>query len=423
MTDHVRDFLIRYGMEDPSFDIISAAERMRDEMERGLRGEQSSYPMIPTFLKTTGEVPENEYVAVIDAGGTNFRSALAHFENGRCIEENLKKVGMPGIKRPATWEEFVSFVADAVEDLMPKTDRIGFCFSYSADITPEVDGRVVCIDKEVVINGCEGQLVGKSLCDELERRGYPGKRAVILNDTAAVQLGGMAKHLQDGYAGCCGQVSGTGTNTCCTVSGAKITKLGDAAHDMIINMESGMYDGLTQGYFDRQLDLESHNPGQKRFEKMTAGVYLGEICRLALCQAAKDGLLSTACAEKVQALTHVGSLTADAWAGENGLEMLAANEDDAVVISEIAAFLFERSARFMCANHIAMAELTDAGKSGTTAIYAEGSLVQHNHIYRPALQTLMEKYLRQTLDRDVMLVVEEDTTLPGAAAAALLNLH
>ncbi len=423
MTDRVREFLLNYGLLDPSFDVQDCAERMREEMERGLRGEASSYLMIPTYLKTTGGVPEGEYAAVIDAGGTNFRSALAHFEHGRCIEENVRKVGMPGIGKAADWSEFVSFVADAVEELLPRTDRIGFCFSYSADITPEIDGRVNCIDKEVVINGCEGKLVGKSLCDELARRGFPGKRAVILNDTAAVQLGGMAKHLNEGFVSCFGQVSGTGTNTCCTVHGDQIKKLRNRAYDMIVNLECGMYSGLPQGTFDRMLDESSHNPGQKRFEKMTAGVYLGELCRLALGKAADDGLLSKPCAAKMRALPHIDSAAPDAWACGKGLDHLTDRDEDAAFISELAAFLFDRSARLMCANLIAMAELTDAGKEGPAAVFAEGSLVQKNHIYRPALMSYLDKYLRGERGRDVTFIVEEDTTLPGAAAAALLNLR
>ena len=423
MTSRLEEFLIRYGMLDPDFDILKCAEKMCAEMKKGLSGEQSSYPMIPTFLKTTGNIPEREYVAVIDAGGTNFRSALAHFENGRCIEERVKKAGMPGIGKPATWENFISFVADSIEDLMTVTDKIGFCFSYSADITPEIDGRVNCIDKEVTILGCEGQLVGRSLCDELARRGFPGKRAVILNDTAAVQLGGMAKHLQDTHETSFGQVSGTGTNTCCTVPGSKITKLGNTAYDMIVNLECGMYDGLPQGVFDRELDFASHNPGQKRFEKMTAGVYLGELCRRALRQAANDGLLSPGCAERIWALPHMDSVAPDAWASGERLEELTEQEKDAQFISETARFFFERSAQLMCANLIAMAMLTDAGKTGKTAVYAEGSLVQRNHIYRPALTALLETKLCEELGRNVSLFVEEDTTLPGAAAAALLNLH
>ncbi len=422
MTDRVETFLKKYDMLDPGFRIPECAKKMRAEMELGLAGGESSYPMIPTYLSAAGRIPEREYVAVVDAGGTNFRTALAHFENGQCIVERVRKTGMPGIQSPAGWDEFVSFTADAIEDMMPVADRIGFCFSYSANITPEIDGRVICIDKEVSILGCEGKLVGASLVAELGNRGWTGKKAVILNDTAAVQLGGMAKHIHDGYEQCFGQVSGTGTNTCLTVPAGKLTKLGKYARDMIVNMEAGMYDGLPMGQFDRELDEDSHNPGQKHFEKMTAGVYLGDLCRRALLQAAKDGVLSSGCAENVFSLPHIDSASPDAWASGRDLEMLSDQEPDRVFISDLARFFFCRSARMMCANLIAMAELTDAGREGTAAVFAEGSLVQRNHIYRPELQRLLEIHLRGELNRNVEFLVEENTTLPGAAAAALLNL-
>ena len=422
MTDRVEAFLKRYEMLDPGFHVLECAKKMRTEMELGLAGGESSYPMIPTYLSTAGRIHEREYVAVVDAGGTNFRTALAHFENGQCIVERVRKTGMPGIQSPAGWDEFVSFTADAIEDMMPVADRIGFCFSYSANITPEIDGEVICIDKEVVIHGCEGKLVGASLTAELEKRGWTGKKAVILNDTAAVQLGGMAKHIHEEYEQCFGQVSGTGTNTCLTVPARKLKKLGRNARDMIVNMEAGMYDGLPMGQFDRELDEDSHNPGQKHFEKMTAGVYLGDLCRRALLQAAKDGILSKSCTEHVFSLPHIDAAPPDAWASGRDLEKLSDQESDRVFISDLARFFFCRSARMMCANLIAMAELTDAGRRGPAAVFAEGSLVQRNHIYRPELQRLLEIYLRGELNRNVRFLVEENTTLPGAAAAALLNL-
>ena len=422
MIKSAEAFLVQYGMISPSFDFRACAAQMCSDMERGLKGEHSSYPMIPTYLKTSVQVPEGEYVAVIDAGGTNFRSALAHFEDGVCHVEHVKKIGMPGIGEPASWEEFISFVADAIEPFMDKADKIGFCFSYSADITPEVDGRVNEIDKEVVITGCEGRLVGRNLCAELERRGYPGKRAVIINDTAAVQLGGMAKHLNDGFVSCFGQVSGTGTNTCAAVPGQKIEKV-ENAFDMIVNFECGSYEGLEQGLFDRELDEKSHNPGKKHLEKMTAGVYLGELCHLALLRAADDGLLSEQCGEKLRAMPLLNSAQADAFSCGEGIEILTDDAEDAVFIRDLAGILFRRSALLMCANLTAMAELTDAGRNGTTAVFAEGSLVQHSHLYSPELKRLMKQHLQEERGRDVRLIIEEDTTLPGAAAAALLNLH
>ncbi len=421
MTEPLKSFLLRYGMLDQDFDMLALAHRMCDEMRKGLLGEKSSYPMIPTYLSVGGKIEEGEPVAVIDAGGTNFRSALVHFENGHCVKEHLKKCGMPGVDTPVTWQEFISFVADQIEELMPYTDRIGFCFSYTAEITPDIDGRVVCIDKEVIVSGCEGELVGDSLSRELTNRGWPGKRVVVLNDTAAVQLGGIAKHLRDPYRISFGQVSGTGTNTCLTVPKEMIGKLSSGCYDMIINMESGMFHSLQPGFFDRELDLGSHNPGQKRLEKMTAGAYLGELCHLMLHRAAEDGLFSDACAEAILELPHVESREADSWATGEGMERFSPNEEDAAFISGLAQFLFKRSARLMCANLIGMVLLTDAGKKDKAAICAEGSLIQRNHIYGPELTRLLDRFLRKELGRDVIYLAEEDTTLPGAAVAALLN--
>ena len=424
MTERVEAFLVRHRMLDPEFDIQVCARQMQEEMRSGLNGEQSSYPMIPTYLKTSVEIPENRYAVVIDAGGTNFRCGLAHFENGSCVIERVRKKQMPGISHPVTWQEFVSFVADEIEPLMGYSDLIGFCFSYSAEITPEVDGRVLDIDKEVVVLNCKGELVGKSLTEELARRGYPGKRAVILNDTAAVQLGGLAKHLQDGYSSFFGQVSGTGTNTCCTVPGEYIRKLTGHPFDMIVNLECGSYYGLPGGDFDLELDAATHNPGLKRFEKMTAGVYLGELSHRTLCRAGEEGLLTPACTEKLKAYPRMDSSVADQWAGGEGLENITDDAGDIQVIREVTQYFFRRSAQLMCANLMAMAELTDAGRNGEkAAVFAEGSLVQRNHYYAPELRRLLKLHLCGELGRDVTLVIEDGTTLPGAAAAVLLNTH
>ncbi len=238
------EFLKRHGMNPELVEPARDAVKMAEDMERGLQGQRSSMPMIPTYLSDSGRIPQGVPAAVIDAGGTNFRSALVTFDGDGYRVEELRKWKMPGIGKPATWEEFIAFAADSIQPLMEKTDTIGFCFSYSADITPEIDGKVQRIDKEVVITGCEGQLVGASLLAELERRGIHGKQIVILNDTVAVLLGGLATVDPEKYSGFIGQVSGTGTNTCCSLPQDRITKLGQSGEKrIIVNLESGMYDG------------------------------------------------------------------------------------------------------------------------------------------------------------------------------------
>ena len=62
---------------------------------------------------------------------------------------------------PCTWDDFIAFTADHIQHLLDRTEVIGFCFSYNAEITPDMDGRVKRIDKEVIIKGCEGAAGGR----------------------------------------------------------------------------------------------------------------------------------------------------------------------------------------------------------------------------------------------------------------------
>ncbi len=422
MHSRTSDFLRRHSMSPELIEPMACVEPMLRDMWQGLRGQKSSMAMIPTYLSNDGIVDPGSCAVVIDAGGTNFRTALLRFEEGGYSLEGLKKQPMPGIVKPCTWDEFISFAADNVEPFMDRADVIGFCFSYSAEILPDMDGRVNRIDKEVVVTGSEGKLVGASLSKELERRGYPGKRVVVLNDTVAVLLGGATAIDKSRYSGFIGQVSGTGTNTCATVSRGDIEKLrlrGEGS--MIINLESGQYNGFTRGDFDLELDAQSQNPGQKQMEKLTAGVYLGQLCRLMLLAAADEGLLSDKGAEKVRALGSIDSAVIDAWASGEGYDNIGEDEQDQELARELSLALFERSARCMCTNLVSLAMLMDAGREKPVCVLAEGSLVQRGRHYRPVLERLLRECCN-VLDIRIELHVGNDTTQPGSAAAALLNL-
>ena len=359
---------------------------------------------------------------VIDAGGTNFRCALVHFGNGEYSVEHMRKCKMPGIDKPATWEEFISFTADMIMPIVGMADKIGFCFSYTANITPEIDGKVVCIDKEVVITGSAGQLVGASLEAELEKRGISGKRVIVINDTVAALLGGSVLLNRDDYSGIIGQISGTGTNTCCALPISSIPKLKSVdSGEILINLESGMYAGVTKGDFDCRLDAESNNPGYKGLEKLSSGAYLGELCRLTLRAAADDGEFSEYTTEKVRAMEKLDSAVVDCWAGGDGLEAVTDNVQDGEFIKTLCLAIFERSARCMCVCLTAIMLLTGSGIDKPVCICAEGSLVQKGRFFRPKLLELLEECAGAHYGRSFKMLIGEETTLPGAAVAALLN--
>ena len=420
MNTKAKGFLTRHGMSPERIDPAAFAPEMAQSMAEGLAAEGCMLPMIPTYLKNSGAVPRGENAVVIDAGGTNFRCALARFTEAGCEISELRKTPMPGIGKSATWEEFISFVADAVMPFMDRADKIGFCFSYSADITPEIDGRVIRIDKEVVVTGSEGKLVGASLLEELERRGCRGKSVVILNDTAAVLLGVSATLDKEKYSGFIGQINGTGTNTCCIVPLEKIGKLhASGADGVIVNIESGLYDGFPRGDFDLELDCESNNPGSKHLEKMTSGVYLGALCRIMFRAAVNEGILSDASGDEIEKRGAFDAATIDRWASGEDLEGFS--EEDAQFIREVCLSVFERSARCMCVNLTAIALLTDEGKDRPICVCAEGSLVQKSRHFRPMLERYLDEYARGVFGRTLEMTVGYETTLPGAAAAVLLN--
>ena len=62
-------FFKKHGMSPELIDPAVYAKKMLQDMERGLKGEKSSMPMIPTYIKSDGQVELGQSVIVIDAGG------------------------------------------------------------------------------------------------------------------------------------------------------------------------------------------------------------------------------------------------------------------------------------------------------------------------------------------------------------------
>ena len=180
---------------------------------------------------------------------------------------------------------------------------------------------------------------------------------------------------------------------------------------------------MPQGDFDVILDRESHNPGEKIMEKLTAGVYLGELGRLMLRAAADEGLLSAGSAEHVRALGRIDASVIDAWASGEQLDLAADNADDADFAQTMSLELFRRSAQCMCANLAGIMLLTGAGDDAArpVCVCAEGSLVDRSRHFRPMLEELLNEYAAGRLGKHAVLRVSRETTLPGSAAAALLN--
>lgn len=110
--------------------------------------------------------------------------------------------------------------------------------------------------------------------------------AALINDTTGTLIASSYTD-SDMKIGC---IFGTGVNAAYMENAGSIPKLAHmnlpADMPVAINCEYGAFDNehivLPLTKYDHIIDRDSPRPGQQAFEKMTAGLYLGEIFRLAL---------------------------------------------------------------------------------------------------------------------------------------------
>ena len=398
------------------------------EMEKGLRGEKSSLMMIPTYVKADGKIPEGSSAAVLDAGGTNFRGAVVSIPPAISEKRNQP---MPGTKGEVDEETFYGAFAEEVKRVLPmaKTKKIGWCFSYPAEATPELDARLDHWAKNIKAPAIVGQYVGKEL---LKRLG--GGEIAIVNDTVATLLTAKATEGDRTYSSYIGFILGTGTNAAYVEKNANIAKLSglDGDGSMIINAESGAFDKISQSAFDKAMDAKTGNPGEHIFEKMIAGAYLGGIGLEILKTAAREKLFSRAAADRISGLASLETMDFDNFTAgfrkegrANVLDEIFANPEDAGIARRLSLPVFERAAT-LTAIHLAAFVIKSgegADASAPVAINADGSTWYKTRAI-PFAETvrkeLDEMLVRRRNIHYAITPQVDDSPMVGAAIAAML---
>ena len=371
-------------LEENNFTVAEKIDRQAmiatflSEMEKGLKGEPSSLRMIPTYVGVNGKIPQGAKAAVLDAGGTNFRSAVVSIPP--TIEDKMNQP-MPGAKSDVTEDEFYGAFAEELKRVAPKATvkKYGWCFSYNCDATPELDAKLNCWTKGIRAPTIVGQYVGKEL---LKRLGGGG--IAIVNDTVATLLAAKATEGDKTYSSYLGFILGTGTNTAYVEKNRNIVKLQglDPSGSMIINAESGSFDKLAQSNFDKAMDQKTQDPGHNPLEKMIAGGYLGGVGLELYKAAAKAGLFSAKAASAIGGIGALETMDLDNFCAafkkegrDNPLDAIFADPDDAKMARRLGIPVFERAA-VLTAIHLAAFCIKSgegADDSAPIAINADGS--------------------------------------------------
>ncbi|RAL07587.1 putative hexokinase Kxk [Aspergillus homomorphus CBS 101889] len=265
------------------------------ELEKGLSVEGGNIPMNVTWVMGFPDGDEQGTFLALDMGGTNLRVCeitLTKEKGGFDITQS--KYRMPEELRTGTAEELWEYIADCLQQFIESHHEgeqlsklpLGFTFSYPATQDYIDHGVLQRWTKGFDIDGVEGHDVVPPLEKILKEKGLPIKVAALINDTT----GTLIASAYTDPAMKIGCIFGTGVNAAYMENAGSIPKLGhmNLPVDMpvAINCEYGAFDNehivLPLTKYDHIIDRDSPRPGQQAFEKMTAGLYLGEIFRLAL---------------------------------------------------------------------------------------------------------------------------------------------
>ncbi|KAJ5570182.1 Hexokinase [Penicillium hispanicum] len=216
------------------------------ELERGLTKDGGNIPMNVTWVMEFPSGGEEGRILTLDMGGTYLRVCEVCFSQGQGdFEQTQRKFRLPEeVKTGSTAEQLWDWIAEHLQV---------FLHEHHAG----------------------GQFVA------------------LINDTTGTLI---ASHYRDPQIKI-GSIFSTGCNAAYMEECRYIPKLRGLGlpenANVIINTEYGAFDNdrkvLPLTKFDHKIDEESIRPGTQIFEKMVAGLYIGEVLRLILVTLHEEG--------------------------------------------------------------------------------------------------------------------------------------
>uniref|UniRef100_A0A3B5LYG9 Hexokinase-3 n=1 Tax=Xiphophorus couchianus TaxID=32473 RepID=A0A3B5LYG9_9TELE len=265
--------------------------RMREGLEAGLKSKGCTIKMLPSFVYHTPNGTERGKYLALDLGGTNFRAMLVRFKRQKSRLYH-KIYTIPLEIMQGTGEELFDHLAQCVCDFLDymglKKVRLpaGFTFSFPCQQSGIDTGTLVSWTKGFKATDCEGEDVVNMLREAIKRRNeFDLDIVALVNDT----VGTMMSCAYEDPKCEVGMIAGTGSNLCYMEELKNIEKLEQSNEWGGLGDDRCLEDIITP--YDAEVDMHSVNPGKQRFEKLTSGMYLGEIVRQVLLDLTRRGLL------------------------------------------------------------------------------------------------------------------------------------
>ncbi|OAQ57812.1 glucokinase [Purpureocillium lilacinum] len=407
-------------------DIARAADHCLRQVQNGL--EQHGATQIPSFVTKVPNGSERGIFLAVDLGGTRCRVCSVNLHGDSTYTLIQTKHAIPrALKVSSSHKPLFAFVADKIADFLsqnPEADvesvegktlhrdqyrKLGFTFSFTYESHSLSSGTMLQWDKGWDI----ADALDRDPCEMLQKAIDDLELPVLVSAMTSDSVGTlMARAYTSPWSSSrlVGAVFGTGTNAAYVERLENVRKMhthnafrnprpGDL---MVMNTEWGAWidDDNTivpMTPYDTQLDLASANPTRQILEKLTSGMYLGELARLAALELYRaqlfDMVLQDASPLYVDEGVDSSFLSVIAEDGDGSLkesrrhisQVLGAqgvSVNDALALRLISTAVVRRAARLAGAATAAIIlqsgrrEAVDPAVKGTESVYREQEVTE-----------------------------------------------
>ncbi|XP_032744770.1 hexokinase HKDC1 [Rattus rattus] len=416
--------------------LLGVRDKMRAELEYGLKKKThalATVKMLPTYVYGMPDGTEKGKFLALDLGGTNFRVLLVKIRK-RSVRMYNKIFAIPLEIMQGTGEELFDHIVQCIADFLDYMGLkgaqlpLGFTFSFPCRQTCIDKGTLVGWTKGFKATDCEGEDVVDMLREAIKRRNeFDLDIVAIVNDTVGTM---MTCGYEDPRCEI-GLIAGTGSNVCYMEEMRNIELVDGDEGRMCVNTEwggfgdNGCIDDIRTQY-DKEVDEGSLNAGKQRYEKMTSGMYLGEIVRRILIDLTRQGLLfrgqiserlRTRGIFETKFLSQIESDRLALLQVRRILQQLGLDStcEDSIVVKEVCGAVSRRAAQMCGAGMAAIVEKRreDQGlQHFKVTVGVDGTLYKlHPHFSR-ILQETVKDLAPQC---DVTFMLSEDGSGKGAA--------
>uniref|UniRef100_A0A673GGB9 Hexokinase-2 n=1 Tax=Sinocyclocheilus rhinocerous TaxID=307959 RepID=A0A673GGB9_9TELE len=429
----IDDTLATFALSPTQLQEVKA--KMRVELERGLKKDShptASVKMLPTYVYRTPDGTERGKYLALDLGGTNFRVLVVKI---RTEMLSYFHICLNKILLFQLFDLIVQCISDFLDYMGMKNTRLplGFTFSFPCNQTGidkvKNTQMLLSIDHPCFkATDCEGYDVVDMLREAIKRRNeFDLDIVAIVNDT----VGTMMTCAYEDPKCQIGLIAGTGSNVCYMEEMNNIEFVEGDEGQMCVNTEWGGFgendnteDIRTR--YDREVDGGSLNPGKQRFEKMTSGMYLGEIVRQILIDLTKRGLLfrgriterlKTKGIFETKFLSQIERYSSHLCLG------LDSTCDDSIIVKEVCGAVSRRAAQLCGAG---MAAVVDKIRENRGLDHLEITVGVDGTLYKlhPHFSTILKDTVRELAPNcKVDFILSEDGSGKGAALITAVTLR